>query len=127
MHGSSPALDLADFAAAAVKFRSETQSLGLADLVRAEGASRVAEEDAMERLLREQNDAAEEDENIGADVPVQADAPEDDDVPEWADADVNEPIELAVPTITATETAAKRSLLLEVLFVFEDEPILYRS
>jgi hypothetical protein len=107
-------LDLADFAAAALKFRSETQKIGVADFVRAEGAAFAGEEDAMERLLREQNDVDPAAQEIGAEVPVQQDNVEDDDVPEWADADVNEPIELAVPTATAGNTAAKRNLLLEV-------------
>lgn len=104
MQGMGGGLDLADFAAAALKFRSDTRGLGLADMGLDDGGPRVVEEDEMEKLFREQKDAA----NNGM-----GSLEEDDDEPEWADADVNEPIQL--PT-KATETShVKRNLLFEVL------------
>jgi hypothetical protein len=61
------------------------------------GPRRANEEDALERLVREQNAADGEEEDEGE--------------PEWADADVNEPIVMSAPT-GSSET--KRNLLFEV-------------
>ena len=103
--GGAAGLDLADFAAAALKFRSETRNMNLAEMGFDDGGSHVQEEDAMERLLREQNDALNE---------VEAND-DDKNEPEWADADVNEPIKISgeVPNGGAgSET--KRNLLFSV-------------
>ena len=73
--GVGGGLDLADFAAAALKFRSDTRNLGQIDSM--DGSRALApEEDEMDRLFREQKDCS------------IADGLEDDnqDPPEWADA-----------------------------------------
>lgn len=75
--GVGGGLDLADFAAAALKFRSDTRNLGQVDSV--DGSrSLMPEEDEMDRLFREQKDCS------------MADALEEDnqdqEPPEWADA-----------------------------------------
>lgn len=100
--GGAGGLDLADFAAAALKFRSEMADMKLTD---GEGVPGGVEEDMMERLLREQTAAAGE---LGG-------ALEDDDdaVPDWAMDTVSGTDSLK----TAPQPQAKRSLLLETLNV----------
>eukprot|EP01034_Spumella_vulgaris_P021599 gene21599-27637_t len=104
--GPAGALDLADFAAAALKFRSEMADMKFTD----EGGS--VPEDMMERLLREQTFAANgEDEE------------EDDDaMPDWAaDGDDSLSTSNATPKtgfgFSSEQPAAKRNLLLETLNV----------
>ena len=126
---SSGTLDLEDFAAAALKFRSDTRGLGLADMGLDDGGPRLGtQEDALERLLREQNVAErvlkDPKESGGQDVDVD---PDNEDEPEWADADVNENIDNsrqqsnnqstngrgALPAPTSN-SESKRNLLFEV-------------
>ena len=89
------ALDLDDFAAMALKFRSEMEQMKLSG--EADGELGGGEEDMMDRLLREQNNrtSLEEDE---------------DEMPDWATEEVE-------PVVAAAPPAAKRSLLLETLNV----------
>lgn len=105
--GEGPAggLDLADFAAAALKFRTEMADMKFAD----EGGA--APEDMMERLLREQTYAANGDED------------DEDAMPDWA-ADNDDSIStstlktgLGVSSAELQQPTAKRSLLLETLNV----------
>ena len=123
-------LDLEDFAAAALKFRSDTRGLGLADMGLDDGGPRLgAQEDALERLLREQNVA----ERVlkdpkysgGQDIDVDQD---NEDEPEWADADVNETVDnskqqsinpstngrAATVSAPSSDSESKRNLLFEV-------------
>lgn len=73
--GVGGGLDLADFAAAALKFRSDTRNLGQMDSM--DGSRVIApEEDEMDRLFREQKDCIVTD-NLEED---------NQDPPEWADA-----------------------------------------
>lgn len=71
------------------------------------GPRRANEEDALERLVREQNAA-------------EGDGAEDDEgEPDWADADVNQPIDMSAPTSRSSgagggSSETKRNLLFEV-------------
>ena len=109
---ANSAFDLADFAAAALQFQSNTRGMGLTEAAEQEIAHRVAEEDPIERLFREQSNAAED--GLLADVPVADD--EDEGLPDWADED-----DRVVLTTTRsaggpnTSSDSKRSLLLEVI------------
>ena len=127
---SSGTLDLEDFAAAALKFRSDTRGLGLADMGLDDGGPRVgAQEDALERLLREQNVAERvlKDPKYSGGQDVDVD-PDNEDEPEWADADVNETTDnsrqqqsnnqstngRAAPASAPSNSESKRNLLFEV-------------
>ena len=91
--------DLADFAAAALKFRAETKALML---IKTEG--REVEVDAIDCLFKEQeleqNDPFLNGLNDNG----------DEDEPEWADVDVND-MQADIPTVTSI---SKRNLLFEV-------------
>lgn len=90
-------LDLADFAAMALKFRSETKDLG------ENLESFVNEEDAaMDRLMREQDEILDT-----------VDDGEDNDVPEWDDVPTNE-VDYA-----STGSGPKRSMLLDVSYFYK--------
>ena len=103
--------ELSDFAAAAQKFRSDTKDMGLGD----HDTPVDQEEDALERLLREQADldAAEHE------------AEEANDVPEWADDDLGLGLGMGKSSETfgnavestkpSVESEVKRNLLLGAL------------
>jgi hypothetical protein len=101
--GGSGMLDLADFAAAALKFQNETQGLTGA------GDDYVREEDGLSRIINEQ-------------VALDGNDDEDEDLPEWADeGDEVGPSSLArVPEVIvsrSSSSSSKRNLLLEVPFL----------
>lgn len=81
------------------------------------GPRRGNEEDALERLLREQNIAEGLQKAAGAEGGLGED---DENEPEWADADVNEPMEVSGPASNKSAdrpsvgNETKRNLLFEV-------------
>ena len=117
--GGGANLDLADFAAAALKFRLDTRGQGLADMGLDDGGPRRGnDEDALARLFREQTVAERLQKSSGAEG-----GDEDENEPEWADADVNEPMDVSVPPssgaadsgrLASTGNETKRNLLFEV-------------
>ena len=99
---STGGLDLADFAAATLKFRSDTRSLGLLDMAE-DDKPNVAVEDEMEMLFREQKD----------DV-LALSLADDSEEPEWADVFLNNSIEQIAYSPPYDSSSSKRSLLFEV-------------
>ena len=100
--GGSGGLDLADFAAATLKFRSDTRGLGMMDLGD-DGRPKAALEDEMEMLFREQKDNILPD-NLG----------DDTEEPEWADAYINNSMHQTAYQPAHDSSSSKRSLLFEV-------------
>jgi hypothetical protein len=92
---SGDGLDLAAFAALALKFRSDTKDLNLGDYL----DDAANEEDAMDRLMREQDSILDT---------AAADDDDDDDVSEW-DIPSN-----AGGDYESTGSGPKRSMLLDV-------------
>lgn len=102
LKGLGGGLDLADFAAAALKFRTDTRGLGLMDLMDG-NKPKIVEEDEMERLFREQKDS------------VGIESLEDDEgEPEWADAYLGETTQAPAPTRSSDDSRNKRNSLFEV-------------
>ena len=102
LRGVGAGLDLADFAAAALKFRSDTRGLGHADS-HDSGRRKVIEEDEMDLLFREQKE-----------IMTLESLEEDDTEPEWADA-YQDQIVQSVPAATPSEVSrSKRDMLFEV-------------
>jgi hypothetical protein len=109
--------DLADFAAAALKFHSTTRELALAE-VQVEPGSYINQEDPIEKLLREQSDLDTFEEDINAGNIEEED---DEDMPDWAVENDMETMEFQDPVIPhvdslskSKESLSKRNLLLEV-------------
>ena len=105
-------LDLEDFAAMALKFRTEMEEMKLNG---GDGSDNRQEEDTMEAMFRDQQRRLGQQGSGGG-----LEDDEDEALPDWADDDV-----AAAPTPAAQQPAAKRSLLLEVsvtvkysLFIF---------
>lgn len=102
LRGVGAGLDLADFAAAALKFRSDTRGLGHTDS-HDSGRRKVIEEDEMDMLFREQKE-----------ILTLESLEEDDAEPEWADAYQEQAIQ-SVPSVTPSEASrSKRDILFEV-------------
>lgn len=102
IRGVGAGLDLADFAAAALKFRSDTRGLGHSDS-QDSGRRKVVEEDEMELLFREQKE-----------VLILESLEEDDTEPEWADAYQDQIIQSVPITNPSEASRAKRDILFEV-------------
>lgn len=118
--GSNGSLDLADFALAAMKFRSEMETMKARNA--GDHLIAAAAEDTMERMVREQleqsKSASAEDMGIAQGEII---AIEDDDIPDWAADDVPPNAIAAVSQLNIeSNTAApsqpeiKRNLLMEV-------------
>ncbi len=95
-------LDLADFAAAALKFQSNTRALGLGEA----GVGGSVGEDPMERLLREQVGSGEGGGGGGG-----LEEEEEEAVPDWASDEVSAAVEAPA---AAAFNDSKRTLLLGV-------------
>ena len=103
--GVSGGLDLADLAAASLKFRSDTRGLEVDALGT---GHRATPEDEMEKLFREQEDSL-----------VPDNIEEDDEEPEWADAYITEGGSVQHSQPAASEASlSKRSLLFEARPLF---------
>ena len=102
--GTGGGLDLADFAAATLKFRSDTRDLGQQEITD-DGRFRMAADDEMDRLFREQKNYIIPD-NVG----------DNDEAPEWGDAYINNMFhQNLLPIVSGPEISnPKRSLLFEV-------------
>ena len=102
--GTGGGLDLADFAAATLKFRSDTRDLGQQEITD-DGRFRMAADDEMDKLFREQKNYIIPD-NVG----------DNDEAPEWGDAYINNMFhQNLLPIVPGPEISnPKRSLLFEV-------------